>query len=183
MVTRHRGHDSQRLQLQQTLKPGENLQMPMRGHILVHWPWRQAPDQGMNQLLLQPVHRLAVNERPRPNFRCKDGDLMEVEQLPASRRRRLPSPDKVRNGKPGSAQRTAISDQVLGRQPDGAPAAGAVGSCMHTLTRAESDDLARSHPDPAPDRRRSTAHRQRDQNRVCGHRDKGDPRQVLLGGQ
>jgi hypothetical protein len=30
------------------------------GHILVHWSCRQALDQGMDQLLLQPVHRLAI---------------------------------------------------------------------------------------------------------------------------
>jgi hypothetical protein len=54
---------------------------------------------------------------------------------------------------------------------------------MRTLIRADCDDLARAHRDPAPDRRRSAADRQQDQDRVGGHRDKGDPRQVLLGGQ
>jgi len=54
---------------------------------------------------------------------------------------------------------------------------------MHTLVRAESDDLARAHRDPAPDRRSSAADRLQDQDRVRRHRDKGDPRQVLLCGQ
>jgi hypothetical protein len=54
---------------------------------------------------------------------------------------------------------------------------------MHALIRAEGDDLARARADPAPDRRRSAANRQQDQDGVGGHRDKGDPRQVLLGSQ
>jgi hypothetical protein len=108
---------------------------------------------------------------------------MELEQLPASRRRRLPSRDELRNREPSPAQRPAISGQLPDRQPDGAPAAGPVGSCMPALIRAECDDFARAHADPAPDRRRSTANRQQGQDRVGRHRDKGDPPQVLLGGQ
>ena len=84
---------------------------------------------------------------------------MEVEQIPASRGGRLPLRDELRNAEPGPAQCAAISDYFLSRQPDGAPAARAVGSCMHTLTRAKSDDLARTHPPPAPDGRRSSAAR------------------------
>ena len=92
------------LELEQTLEPGENFPMPMRGHILVHWPCRQALDQSMDQLLLQPVCRLAVGEHSRPSFGCAYGRSTEVAQPPASRRRRLPSHDEVRNGEPDSAK-------------------------------------------------------------------------------
>ena len=100
--------------------------------------------------------------------------------MPASRRRRSPSGEELRNGEPGSAHRPAILGQIRGRQPDRAPAAGRVGSRVHPLTRAEGDDLFRSHLDPAPDRRGSAADRQQHQEGVGGHHDKGDPRQVFL---
>jgi hypothetical protein len=54
---------------------------------------------------------------------------------------------------------------------------------MHTLTRAKSDDLTRSHPDPAPDRRGSIADRRQDQDHTLRHRDKGGPRQFLFAGR
>src|SRR5467141_914412 len=98
------------------------------------WPSPEA-------LLLQPMRRLAVDEDARPNFGVPDGGLMELAQLPASRRRRLPSRDELRSSEFSSAQRPAISGEVPGRQPDGAPAAGSVRSDMHTLIRAECDDL------------------------------------------
>jgi hypothetical protein len=50
--------------------------MPMRGHILAHRPCRQAIDQGMDQLLLQPVRRLAVDQRSRPDLGGTDGGSM-----------------------------------------------------------------------------------------------------------
>jgi hypothetical protein len=72
------------------------------------------------------------------------------------------------DAQPGSAQREAVSSKVPFRQADGAPAGGTVGSRMHALVRADGHGLARAHPDPAPDRRRSTPNRQQDQDRVAG---------------
>ena len=58
--------------------------MPLRGLIPIEWPRRQAVDQGMDQLLLQPVRRLAVSEQSSPDFGNTDAGLMELAQLPAS---------------------------------------------------------------------------------------------------
>jgi hypothetical protein len=91
----------------------------------------------MDQLLLQPVRRFGIDQRLRPAFSQADGSRMEVAQMPASCRRRLPSGEGLRNGEPGPGQRAAILGHVLSRQPDGAPPAGALGSCMHTLIRAK----------------------------------------------
>jgi len=52
--------------------------MPLRGRIPIEWPRRQAVDQGMDQLLLQPVRRLAVSEQSSPDFGSTDTGLMEL---------------------------------------------------------------------------------------------------------
>jgi hypothetical protein len=53
---------------------------------------------------------------------------------------------------------------------------------MQALTRPERHDIARSQPHSAPDRRGSAAARQRHQDHVSRHGNKGDPRQVFLAG-
>jgi hypothetical protein len=53
---------------------------------------------------------------------------------------------------------------------------------MHLQAGAKHHDIARSHPDPAADRRNSAADGQQNQDRIGGHRDEADPRQVLFAG-
>src|SRR5215471_13644389 len=51
---------------------------------------------------------------------------------------------------------------------------------MYPLTRAERHYLAHAHFHPAPDRGRSIADGQRDQDRIRRHRNKSDPRELLF---
>ena len=133
----------------------------------------------MDQLLLQPVRRLDVDERYRASVGHTDGCPMEVAEIPPGCRRGSPSCG-ARNSEPGSTQRPAVLDKILGRHLNGAPATGSAGSRMRALAWAECNHFARPRFDPAPDGRRSSADRQRDQHHTGGDRDKGDPRQFLF---
>ena len=53
---------------------------------------REALDQGIDQLLLQPVRGFGADKRVRPTFDRADGSRMEVAQVPAHRRSRAPPP-------------------------------------------------------------------------------------------
>jgi hypothetical protein len=151
------------------------------GRSLARRALREALDQGTDQLLLQPVRRFGADQRCRPAFDRADGSRMEVAQMPTNRRPRPPRSSGGRDSEHASGQRAAISNQLHGRHPDRAPAARPVGSRVQALARPEGHDLARSHPEPAPDRRRFAAARQRNQDHLGRHRDNGDPRQALLG--
>jgi hypothetical protein len=133
----------------------------------------------MEQLLLQPMSGLKVGQRSRACLRHPDGSSVEAPQLPRRRRRRPPARHRW-NNKPSSIQRPAALGKLLVRHLNGAPVAEADRSRVHPLAWAEGEDLARSHLDPAPDRRWSCVDRKRDQHHARGHRDKGDARLFLL---
>ena len=48
--------------------------------------FREALDQGIDQLLLQPVGRFGIDERRRPALDRADRGRMEVPQMPTHRR-------------------------------------------------------------------------------------------------
>jgi hypothetical protein len=103
------------LVLQQILKPGKDASMSAGGlGLLVGRSPRQALDQGVDQLVLQPVRRVIVGERSRARFGCTDGGLVEVAQLPQSRARGSPLCGR-REGKVGSPQGSLIPGKVVAR--------------------------------------------------------------------
>jgi hypothetical protein len=53
---------------------------------------------------------------------------------------------------------------------------------MYPLAPAERDYFAHPHLDPAQDRCKSVAERQRNQKGVPGYRNKGDPREAFVAG-
>jgi len=108
---------------------------------------------------------------------------MKFAQMPACHLWGSPASCDGRYREIGSDQCAAISSELLGWQPNRAPAAGPVGSRVHPLAWAEGHELARPNPDSAPARRSSAAHGKRNQEHVGWHRDDGDPRQLLLGGR
>src|SRR5271169_4925117 len=111
----------------------------------------------MEQLLLQLMRCPEANKYSGPYFSRLDSGRMELAQLPDSRAWRSPQLCCGRNGEPRSDQRTAIPGDLPGGQPDAVPAAGPVASRMYLHTGAKDHKIARSHPDPAQDRRNSAA--------------------------
>ena len=136
----------------------------------------------MEQLLLQPVRRLSIGERPSAPFGHTDGGPVEVPQLPCRGRPWSPS-RRRRNNEPGAAQRTTIAGKLLVRHLDCAPATGSECSRVQPLVPAESNHPARSDLDPAPDRRWPFVDRKRDHDHVRGNRHKGDPWLCFLYGR
>jgi len=97
-----------------------------------------ATDQGMEQLLLQPVSGLKVGKRSCACLRHPDGSAVEAAQLPDHRGRRPPEGHR-RNDKPSSIQRAAVSGKLLVRHLNGAPVRESECFCMHPLACAESE--------------------------------------------
>jgi hypothetical protein len=109
---------------------------------------REALDQRVDQLLLQPVCRCGINHRSRSPLDQADSGRMEVPQRPDHHRPRVPPTRGGRDRKRRSGQRTAVLSQVRGRQPDRPPAARPIGSHVQAAARPERHDLARRQPNP-----------------------------------
>ena len=101
--------------LEQILEPRKDVSMPTGGlGFLVARSCRQALDQGVDQLMLQPVRRLIVGERSRAHVGRADGGLVEVTQFPQSRTR-APPPCDLRDSEFGSPQGAPISHKIVAR--------------------------------------------------------------------
>ena len=171
-----------RLSLQQRFQAECDVPVLTRGGCsLDRRAFREALDQCMDQLLLQPMRRFGIDHRSRPPLDQTNGGRMEVAQMPHHHRPRVPPTSGGGDRERRSGQSGAILNQVRGRQPDRPPAARPIGSHVQALACPERHDLARSDRDAAPDRCGSLAPRQRNKDRVGRYGDKGDPRQLLVG--
>lgn len=171
-----------RLSFQQSLEADREILVLTRGgRNLDRGAFREGLDQGIDQLLLQPVGRFGTDERWRPTFDRADGSRMEVPQTPPRCWPQQQPSSGRRDGEDGPGQCSAITNQLRGRHPYRAPAAGRVGSRVQALAGAQGHDVAGSHTDPAPDRGRSIAEWHHNQDHVGRHGDERDPRQVFLG--
>ena len=102
-----------RFSVEQILESSKGVSMPTSGlGLLVNRFYRQAFDQGMDQLVLQPMRRLMIGERTRAHFGRTDGGSVKVAQLPQSRTRRSPSCDG-RHNEFGSCQGAPILGKVV----------------------------------------------------------------------
>src|SRR6516165_11825479 len=123
--------------------------------------FREALDEGFDQLLLEPMSCFGTDQSYGPPFDRADCCGMELAQILPHGRPRPPPSGASRNVEVGTGQSTAITNQFWDRHPDRAPATGAVDPHVQALTGAERHDLPRSKPKPAADRRRSRPARQR----------------------
>src|SRR5215472_620558 len=119
-----------------------------RNRSLYLRPFREALDEGLDQLLLEPVSCLGADQRYGPPLDRPDRRRMELAQILPHRRPGLPPTGGGRDMEVGTGQSTAITNQFWGRHPDSVPAAGAVGPHVQALTGPERHDLPRSEHTP-----------------------------------
>src|SRR6516162_11700785 len=108
-----------------------------RSRCLYLQSFREALDEGFNQLLLEPMSCLGTDQRYGPPLDRPDCRRMELAQILPYRRPGLPPSGGGRDVEVGTDQRTAITNQFRCRHPDSAPAAGAVCPHVQALTAAE----------------------------------------------
>src|SRR6516162_11156726 len=104
-----------------------------RSRCLYLQPFREALDEGFNQLLLEPMSCLGTDQRYGPPLDRADCGRMELAQILPHRRPGLPPSGGGRDVEVGTGQRTTITNQLWGRHPDSAPAAGSVGLHLQAL--------------------------------------------------
>ncbi len=71
------------LALEKILQVGHNVLTPSRIRGVFTWARRQAPDQGMDQLLFHAVGRLRIGNRLRPHPGSADGRGMKLHEAAA----------------------------------------------------------------------------------------------------
>src|SRR3954447_3254140 len=89
-----------------------------RGFLIRHLS--QTLDQGVNQLLFQPVCRRNIDKRPRAGFGCVDRRAMEVKQATQCRAWRSPVCERG-EGDLLADYRVIIYRKLARRQPNSAP--------------------------------------------------------------
>ena len=80
------GHAQERFISNQILEASKNIAVAATSRGLLVSCSRETLDQGMEQLLLQPMRRLKVGERRSARFSHPDGGPMELAQFPHCRK-------------------------------------------------------------------------------------------------
>ncbi len=124
-------HMPNRVGSEQMLEADHDVLVPA-GHrgTVVRRTSRQAFDNGVDQLLLQPVRCFSVGKNFRSNRTHAGGGGMEAAQTSARRSRRPPALCDRQDAERASGQRATVFNQFLDRHPDRTPSADAVGSRM-----------------------------------------------------